>query len=134
VAENSWAKPGVVDDRAEIYGSKGHTRADLLRGSALTTYSDAGYGYAVEKASSTTGWTFTTFEETWNYGFPQEMQHFVNCVRGKETLIESGEDGREVLRIILAAYRSAGEGRRITFPHRPPRFELPVDLWKRPRR
>lgn len=130
LAENSWAKPGGVDDRAEIYGSKGHTRADLLRGNALTTYSDVGYGYATEKMDITTGWTFTMFEEVWNYGFPQEMQHFVNCVLGKEEPIETGEDGREVLKIILAAYQSAGEGRKITWPYEPPAYDRPIDLWK----
>lgn len=131
MAENSWAKPGGVDDRCEIYGSKGHTRADLLRGNALITYSDAGYGYAVEKANATTGWTFTMFEEVWNYGFPQEMQHFVRCVQGKETPIETGEDGREVLKIILAAYQSAGEGRKVCWPYEPKNVEKPIDLWKR---
>jgi predicted dehydrogenase len=131
VAENSWAKPGGVDDRCEIYGSLGHTRADLLRGNALITYSNAGYGYAVEKAETTKGWTFTTFEETWNYGFPQEMQHFVNCVLGQEQPIETGEDGREVLKIIYAAYQSAGEGRKIKWPYDPPKVSKPIDLWKR---
>ena len=131
VAENSWAKPGGVDDRCEIYGSKGHTRADLLRGNALITYSDVGYGYAVEKAESTKGWTFTMFEEVWNYGFPQEMQHFVNCVLGKESPIETGEDGREVLKIILAAYRSAGLGAKVTWPFKPPKYGKPIDLWKK---
>jgi len=131
VCENSWAKLGGVDDRVEIYGSQGHTRADLLRGNALTTYSTTGYGYAVEKADTTKGWTFTTFEETWNYGFPQEMQHFVNCVLGTETPLETGEDGREVLKIIYAAYQSAGEGRKITWPYEPPTVEKPIDLWKK---
>ena len=130
VAENSWAKPGGVDDRCEIYGSKGNTRADLLRGSSLLTYSNVGYGYAVEKAETTTGWTFTMFEEAWNYGFPQEMQHFVNCVLGKEEPIETGEDGREVLKIIYAAYQSAREGRKITWPYDPPKVDKPIDLWK----
>jgi len=130
VAENSWAKPGGVDDRCEIYGSKGHTRADLLRGNALLTYSGAGYGYAVEKAADTTGWTFTMFEEVWNYGFPQEMQHFVDCVRGKAEPLETGEDGREVLKIILAAYQSAGEGRKIGWPYDPAPVDRPIDLWK----
>ncbi len=131
IAENSWAKPGGVDDRAEIYGSKGHTRADLLRGNALTTYSETGYGYAVEKAESTKGWTFTTFEEIWNYGFPQEIQHFVNCVQRKEKPIETGEDGREVLKIILAAYEAAGKGRKIAWPYTPRKVNKPIDLWKR---
>jgi predicted dehydrogenase len=131
IAENSWAKPGGVDDRCEIYGSKGHTRADLLRGNSLITYSDVGYGYAVEKAETTRGWTFTMFEEVWNYGFPQEMQHFVNCILGKETPVETGEDGREVLKIIYAGYQSAGEGRKITWPYTPPSVKKPIDLWKK---
>jgi predicted dehydrogenase len=129
--ENSWAKGGGVDDRCEVYGKKGHTRADLLRGSSLLTYSEEGYGYAVEKAGATKGYTFTMFEENWNYGFPQEMQHFVNCVLGKEECIVTGEDGREVLKIMYAAYQSAGEGRKITFPYDPPVVKKPIDLWKK---
>ena len=131
--ENSWAKGGGVDDRCEIYGNKGHTRADLLRGSSLLTYSEEGYGYAVEKSGETRGYTFTMFEEIWNYGFPQEMQHFINCVPGKETCMETGEDGREVLKIMYAAYQSAGEGRKIEFPYEPPKVHKPIDLWKQRR-
>ncbi len=133
VAENSWGKTGGIDDRCEIYGTKGNTRADLIHGNALTTHSKVGYGYAVEKADTTTGWTFTGFEEEWNYGFPQEMQHFVNVVKGIEQPIETGEDGLEVLRIIYAAYQSAGEGRRIDFPYQPPKVDKPIDLWLKSR-
>jgi predicted dehydrogenase len=129
LAENSWAKQGGVDDRCEIYGSAGFTRADLLRGSSLLTYSDTGYGYAVEKAGTTRGYTFTMFEEVWNYGFPQEMAHFVRCVQGKEKPVETGEDGREVLKIIYAAYESAGTGKRIGWPYEPRQVGRPIDLW-----
>jgi myo-inositol 2-dehydrogenase / D-chiro-inositol 1-dehydrogenase len=133
LAENSWAKRGGVDDRCEIYGSAGFTRADLLRGSALLTYSQTGYGYAVEKAGDTRGYTFTMFEEVWNYGFPQELAHFCRCVMGKEKPLETGEDGRAVLEIIYAAYQSAGEGRKISWPYTPPPgVEKPIDLWKPP--
>jgi predicted dehydrogenase len=132
LAENSWAKGGGVDDRAEIYGSGGHTRADLLHGTALRTYSQTGYGYAVEKSGGTVGWSSTMVEEVWNYGFPQEMQHFVDCVLGREKPIETGEDGREVLKIILAAYDSAGQGRKIVWPYDPPPCEKPIDLWLSP--
>ena len=130
-AENSWAKRGGVDDRCEIYGSAGFTRADLLRGSSLLTYSQSGYGYAVEKADTTKGYTFTMFEEIWNYGFPQEMQHFVRCVKGEEKPVETGEDGREVLKIIHAAYQSAGSGERVEWPYEPPPVDKPIDLWQR---
>ncbi len=132
LAENSWAKRGGVDDRCEIYGSEGFTRADLLRGSALLTYSQKGYGYAVEKAGTTQGYTFTMYEEVWNYGFPQELRHFARCAMGKEKPVETGEDGRAVLEILYAAYHSAGEGRKIAFPYMPPPgVKKPIDLWKR---
>jgi myo-inositol 2-dehydrogenase / D-chiro-inositol 1-dehydrogenase len=133
LAENSWAKRGGVDDRCEIYGSEGFTRADLLRGSALLTYSQRGYGYAQEKAGDTRGHSFTMFEEVWNYGFPQELGHFCRVVMGREQPMETGEDGREVLKIIYAAYQSAGEGRKIPWPYTPPPdVRKPIDLWRGP--
>src|SRR5437667_2293663 len=104
IAEESWAKPGGMDDRAEIYGEHGVTYADLLHGNALETYSRTGYGYAVEKAGDTKGWTFTIYEEAWNYGFPQELAHFVECVKHDKPPTETGEDGRVVLEAIFAAY------------------------------
>jgi predicted dehydrogenase len=52
--------------------------------------------------------------------FPQEMQQFIICVQGKETSMETGEDEREVLKIMYAAYQSAGKRRKIEFPYNPP--------------
>jgi myo-inositol 2-dehydrogenase / D-chiro-inositol 1-dehydrogenase len=129
VAEESWAKKGGMDDTAEVYGSQGVAYADLLQGNAILAYSEPGYSYAVEKAGSTRGWSFCTFEELWNYGFPQEFAHFVDCVANDKAPIETGEDGRAVLEIILASYQSAGEGRKVTLPgKRAP--GKPVSLWK----
>jgi myo-inositol 2-dehydrogenase / D-chiro-inositol 1-dehydrogenase len=128
--EESWARLGGMDDRAEIYGSKGVTYADLLHGSSLETYSEVGYGYAVEKAPTTRGWTFTMYEELWNYGFPQEMQHFVSCVRDGTKPEVTGEDGRIVLEILMAAYASAGTGQKVPLPFVTD-ARKPIDLWKR---
>jgi myo-inositol 2-dehydrogenase / D-chiro-inositol 1-dehydrogenase len=132
LVETSWAKPGGMDDRAEIVGSKGLTYVDVLRGSSLLTYSDVGYGYAVEKAGETKGWTFTMFEELWNYGFPQEMQHFVGCVLEDRQPLETGEDGRAVLEILYAMYRSAREGRVKAPLALDPQdaAKAPYELWK----
>ena len=128
--EESWARLGGMDDRAEIYGSQGVTYADLLHGNALETYSEVGYGYAVEKAPTTRGWTFTMFEEMWNYGFPQEMQHFVDCVRYSRPAAVTGQDGKAVLEIILAAYASAGTGKKVPLPFTTD-AKRPIDLWRR---
>ncbi len=132
VAEESWAKPGGMDDRAEVYGSEGVAFADLLRGNAIHTYSKHGYGYAVEKAGSTQGWSFTIYEEAWNYGFHQEMAHFVRCVREDLPPLCTGEDGKAVLEAVFAAYASAGEGRRIDLP-KTFTAERPIDLWRKDR-
>jgi predicted dehydrogenase len=132
VVENSWNRPGGMDDSIEVFGSKGQTYADMLMGNALPTYSEVGFGYAVEKAASTKGWTYPVFEEHWNYGFPQEMRHFARCVRGTETPISDGETGRVVQEVLYAAYASAGLGQKVTLPFRPKGILKPIDLWKQP--
>jgi len=116
LAEESWAKKGGMDDKSEIYGSEGVAYADLLKGNSIHTYSDVGYGYAVEKAASTKGWSFTIYEEAWNYGFPQEMEHFVDCVLNDKKPLETGEDGKAVMEIIFAAYQSAATGAKVQMP------------------
>lgn len=126
--EVSWARRGGMDDRAEIYGSEGVTYADLLHGIALETYSEPGYGYAVEKAPSTKGWTFTVYDEVWNYGFPHELRHFMDCVLNDEEPMEKGEDGRTVLEVICAAYESARLGQRVSLPFRS-EYRRPVEYW-----
>ncbi len=129
LAEESWSKQGGMDDRAEVHGSKGVAYADLLHGNAIETFSAEGYDYAVEKAGSTRGWSFTIYEEEWNYGFPQEMEHFVDCVQNDKKPLVSGEDGRAVLEVIFAAYESARTGRKVMLPFNT-KAKKPIDLWK----
>src|SRR5216117_4551363 len=130
LAEESWTKLGGMDDRAEVYGSKGVAYADLLHGNAIETYSAVGYDYAVEKAGSTKGWSFTIYEEAWNYGFHGEMAHFVDCVQHDKQPLVTGEDGRAVLEAIFAAYESAGSGRKVELPFKTEAAK-PHDLWRR---
>jgi predicted dehydrogenase len=128
VAEESWTKLGGMDDRAEVHGSLGVAFADLLHGNAIETYSAKGYDYAVEKAGSTAGWSFTIYEEAWNYGFPQEMAHFVDCVQKDRKPLVTGEDGRMVLQAIFAAYESARRGCKVGLPFES-NAKKPIDLW-----
>jgi predicted dehydrogenase len=129
LAEESWTKPGGMDDRAEVHGAKGVAYADLHHGNAIETYSAVGYDYAVEKAGSTRGWSFTIYEEEWNYGFPQEMAHFVDCVQNDKQPLVTGEDARVVLEVIFAAYESARTGRKVELPFKT-NAKKPYDLWK----
>ena len=74
----------------------------------------------------------TMFDETWNYGFPQEMEHFVRCMRGEDEPRSTGEDGRAVLEAVIAAYASAGRGERIVLPYAGARdVKRPIEAWKR---
>lgn len=69
--------------------------------------------------------------------FVTDDQHFVNCVLGLEQPLETGEDGKAVLEIILAAYQSAGTGWKVALPFAPPRApqermgKRPIELWVR---
>ncbi len=116
VAEDSWARFGGMDDRIEVYGTKGVSYADLFQGNSALTYSTEGYDYAAEKAGSTKGWTFTMFEEAFNQGYPQELMHFVDCVKNDKQPLVTGEDGRAVLEMIYAAYQSARTGAKVFLP------------------
>jgi predicted dehydrogenase len=128
IAEDSWAKHGGMDDRCEVYGTGGVMYADLFMGNSAITYSKNGYGYAMEKADTTVGWSFTVFEEAFNQGYPHELKHFIECVQQNKQPLVAGEDGRAVLEIIYAAYASASEGKKVNLPFAP-KVERPVDLW-----
>ena len=128
MAEDSWAKHGGMDDRIEVYGTKGVSYADLFRGNSALTYSECGYDYAMEKAGSSKGWSFTAFEEAFNQGYPQELKHFIECVRNDKPPLLTGEDGKAVLEILYAAYESARTGRKVELPFTP-KVLRPVDLW-----
>ena len=129
LAEESWTKPGGMDDRAEVFGSDGQAYADVLYGNALRAFSRRGYGYAVEKAGATAGWSFPIYDEIWNYGFPQEMEHFVDCVRRGSTPREDGRDGRAVVEVVHALYASAASGCRVDLPFAS-EAARPIDQWK----
>ena len=131
VVENSWAKHGGMDDKSEVHGTGGVVYADLFMGNAAIAYSKHGFGYAMEKADTTMGWSFPIFEEAFNQGYPHELKHFIECIQQDKQPVVTGEDGRAVLEIIYAAYASAGQGKKILLPFEP-KVEKPIDLWLNP--
>lgn len=112
VVEGNYITTGGMDDVVEFYGTDGVLKTDLTFGSPLSVYSRKGYGYAVEKADFTYGWTRPAVDEYYSLGYRDELQHFADCVReGREQAAgTSAEDGLEVLRTINAVYDSSRKG------------------------
>ena len=129
VGEDSWVKQGGMQDCIEVYGDKGVCYSDLFQGNSSQMYSLDGYDYASEKAGATTGWTFPIFEEAFNQGYPQELTHFVDCVRSGKKPVSDGEYGKAVLEVIHAAYLSSKEGRKVELPYFS-KAAKPVDNWR----
>lgn len=126
IAESSWALPGG-NDSLEVYGPRGRLVANIERGPAIAAYSVAETAESTDGVSRG-GWHYETYEDAWQFGFPQEIQHFVDVIAGRAGLESSGADGRRVLEIICAAYESARLGRRVDLPF-DSQAKKPIDHW-----
>jgi len=115
VIEGNYITLGGMDDRIEVYGSKGNLHINLTQGSPMSVYSTAGYSYVVEKADMSTGWTRPAIDEDAGLGYVDEINAFVRSV--KEGLPApaggSGRDGLMALAIIVASYESAKQKRSV---------------------
>ena len=115
LVEGNYITMGGLDDIIEIYGTKGVMKINLSQGSPISVYSSHGYSYAIEKTETTKGWTRPAVDEEWSLGYPDEISHFVDCVRLDRDPMWGirGEDGRAALQIVTAIYESAKGGRAI---------------------
>ena len=119
VSESSWAVTSGMQSTLEIHGSDGSLFVDLMGETGLRL---AKKGGAV---------TRPTVDPLLEHGYVGELVHFIAGLGGAK-VEETGEDGRAVLEILLAAYASAGQGgREIALPFRPAGVTRPVDLWRR---
>lgn len=90
------------DDRIEITGTNGviwinECEGRLVKGAPLILYKD---GKTIHFENLKTGY---------EAGFIGLTHHFINCILEDKKPRFSGEDGKKVLQIILAAYKSAKE-------------------------
>ena len=110
--EANYTTAGGLDDVIEIYGIEGTMKIDLSKGSPITMFSLPGYGYSIEKAEVTTGWSMPAVDEERNLGYADEIAYFVDCVRNDVEPMSGvrGEDGLAALEITMAIYESARTG------------------------
>ncbi len=115
LVEGNYITMGGLDDIIEIYGTSGVIKVNLSQGSPVSVYSSGGYSYAIEKTETTKGWTKPAVDEEWSLGYPDELSHFIDCVRHDKHPMWGvrGEDGRAALEIVTAIYQSAREGKSI---------------------
>jgi myo-inositol 2-dehydrogenase/D-chiro-inositol 1-dehydrogenase len=107
IIEESWTAPGGYDMRFELFGIEGQIKVAPTFSNLVSVYSEKGYGYAVEKAGTTRGWTFPIPAEAWNFGYPQEIAHFINCISEKKNPLTDGNYGYRILMIVESMYKSA---------------------------
>ena len=113
--EGNYITCGGLDDVVEIYGTKGVIKISLSQGSPISVYSLDGYGYAIEKAEMTKGWTQPAIDEESSLGYIDEISYFLDCVRNNKQVMWGvrGEDGKVALQIVLAIYQSMRDGKTI---------------------
>ncbi len=68
----------------------------------------------VEKQNAEQGLMPVLDDEPGIYGYTLENRHFVEAFRRGETPLETFHDGVEVVRMLMALYRSAELGRTVT--------------------
>ena len=107
IIEESWTAPGGYDMRFELFGTKGQIKVSPTFSNLMSVYSKNGYGYAVEKAETTKGWTFPVPSEAWTFGYPQEITYFMNCISKNQKPLTDSEYGYQILNIVETMYRSA---------------------------
>ena len=118
-----------MDDRIEVYGEGGLTYANLHMGNALPTYSEYGYGYAVEKAPDTQGLDLSGVRGVVELRFSPGTAAFrALCARqgttaGHRRGRPAGAGG-PIRRLPISAHRPP-----CTLPFHPTGVKRPIDLW-----
>ena len=114
-AESNYITLGGMDDKIEIYGTKGVIKVDLTFSSAVSCYSTDEISYSIEKADINKGWTKPAVDEFYNLGYVSEIDYFVQCVMRDEQP-KYGVDGRAglaTLEIVNACYESHQLGKTV---------------------
>ncbi len=120
-ATTSWSYVGAgLRLSAELLGPEYSMRWDSLETGLDLFFSRRVHGEAgedlVEKQNAETGLMPVVADEAHAYGYTAEDRHFVRAFLGLETPLLDFEDGLEVVKLLMAAYRSAEEGRTLDFP------------------
>ncbi len=131
ISANRGAPPALWDDRTEVVGEDGMVIINgvedhILGGLPLMLYKDGAwksymtprvFGETLEGMSGSqcvpeeTKFTTDEIDNNFVNTFYYVIKHFIDCVREDKTPFVSGEEGRRLVEIMLAAYKSAQTGK-----------------------
>ncbi|MCC7355858.1 MAG: Gfo/Idh/MocA family oxidoreductase [Anaerolineae bacterium] len=106
---------GGMKDTLDVFMSNARFHCDLSRSNHLEAYAPSPAvfenEYIAEKLETKAGWSSPNVSEGWALGYQQEIRDFVDVVRYDRTPVSDALLGRQVVRVIYAAYLSAEQGR-----------------------
>jgi predicted dehydrogenase len=122
-ATTSWSFVGAgLRLSAELLGPEYSMKWNSLDSGLQLFFSREVTGRAgedlVEKQNAEQGVMPVVPEEYAAYGYTNEDRHFVRVFLGKEEPLLTWDDGLEVVKVLMAAYQSAEEGKTLDFPPR----------------
>ena len=120
-ATTSWSFVGAgLRLSAELLGPEYSMKWNSLDSGLQLFFSREVTGRAgedlVEKQNAEQGVMPVVPEEYAAYGYTNEDRHFVRVFLGKEKPLVTWDDGLDVVKLLMAAYQSAEQGKTIAFP------------------
>jgi predicted dehydrogenase len=120
-ATTSWSFVGAgLRLSAELLGPEYSLAWNTLESGLKLFFSREVQGKAgedlVEKQNAEIGLMPVVPDEAAAYGYAAEDRHFAQCFRTGERPLLTWDDGLEVVKILMAAYLSAEQGRTVDFP------------------
>jgi predicted dehydrogenase len=122
-ASTSWSFVGAgLRVSAELLGPEYSMSWNTLDSGLKVFFSRAVRGQAgedlLEKQNAEIGSMPVVANEAAAYGYENEDRHFVRAFLGKEAPLLTFDDGLAVVKILMAAYQSAEQGKTLAFPPR----------------
>ena len=108
---------GGIQNTLSIYGSKAVIHVNNVPNTTVVAYAprdDLYRGeYIREKVETTAGWQFTSGDEDWMNGYPDELQDFCEAVASDREPVSGAMLARDVTVAVYGAYLSAEQGREV---------------------
>ena len=99
----------------QFMGARG-SRGTIIDGTKGSMNLDMASGNVYHMLIGEKEWTETIPTNDGRSGVVKELQHFVDCIKDGRKPISDGRDGRSAIEIVLATYKSAKEGTKVSLP------------------